>query len=674
MKNTNISAAASFLLACAAFGADIGNPDLHANQVGMLTSLPKVAVLRAPGLDSSFTVVTEPGGVVVHSGFGTRKQYWAPADDTVRSFDFSELTVPGKYRVKVAGSGVSYPFEIGKDALTPLTKAAIKSYYYQRASTALPSAFAGTYARSAGHPDNAVLVHNSAASAGRPANSTISSPKGWYDAGDYGKYIVNSGITVWTLLQAYLMAPKYFDTLQLNIPESGNDLPDLIDEVLWNIDWMRTMQDADGGVYHKLTTANFSGFVMPAADNAPRYVVAKSTAATLDFAAVMAQTSRIFRRFEAQRPGFADSCLRSAIRAWDWARANPAVAYNQGTLKNPEVVTGTYGDGTFTDERIWAAFELTLATRRDSFWIAAFPTKVFSGAKSIPGWNQVAALGLMSAFKSMDSLAGVVDTAGMQASLRSLGNEGKTRRTSTPYLVPVRSGDLYWGSSSVTGNIALAALHWYDVSRDTSYRNTAAAGLDWILGRNALGISYVTGFGTVSPMNPHHRPSGADGITAPIPGFIVGGPNGQQSDAKDCEAAGASYPYESSIPAISWIDHQCSYASNEVAINWNAPLVAILGVLQQGELSQWEPDAVSPRAIARSSTLRLLASGARGLTLESVDGSALQEIRILDTKGALLLQAQPGTASWSAPVLKKGIFFVQARTQRGWSSLRASSL
>ena len=660
------------------FAGDPGNPDLHVNQIGYLPSLPKVAVLRSTGgADSAFSVITEPGGTVVFEGFGTKKQYWYPADDSVRRYDFSSLTTPGTYRVQIPGKGVSYPFQISQSVFTPIAKGTIKAYYYQRASTALLATHAGVYARAAGHLDNAVLVHNMAATASRPANSTISSPKGWYDAGDYGKYVVNSGITVWTLLDAYLQAPEFFDTLNLNIPESQNKLPDLLDEALWNIDWMLTMQDLDGGVYHKLTTANFSGFIMPADDKAARYVTMKGTAATLDFAAIMAQTSRIFRRFEAQRPGFSDSCLRAALRAWDWAIANPAIAYTQDTskVKNPKIVTGTYGDGSFSDEKLWAAVELTLATRSDSFWLAAFSTGKFAGGKTPPGWNNVAALGLMSAFGSMDSLLGRVDTSGMQALLKTLGTEATNRKATNPYGVPVKEGDLYWGSTAVTGNIALSALHWYAVSRDTLYRNAALAGLDWILGRNALGVSLVTGFGTVTPQNPHHRPSGADGIVAPIPGFVVGGPNGNQDDASSCDAAGASYPYTKDIPAISWLDNQCSYASNEIAINWNAPLAAILGILQAGELDGWVSDAVTPRRIARSSATRIvLTLSGVGLSVSNRDGSALQDVRLIDLSGRTLLQATPNATNWSIPTRPQGIFLVRVRTREGWSTLSATGL
>ena len=658
------------LLALAGIGAALDvSPDIRVNQIGYLPSMPKVAVLSHAGADSAFSVIREPGGESVHEGFGQARRYWSSADDTAQLLDFSALTTPGTYRIKVAGKGVSHPFVVSKDAFQAVTKAAIKSYYFQRSSSELLPAHAGIYARPAGHPDTAVRVHNSAATTERKANSLIRSPKGWYDAGDYGKYIVNSGITVWTILDAYLSAPSYFDTLDLNIPESGNELPDVLDEALWNIDWMLTMQDLDGGVYHKLSTPGFPGFVMPAADRVARYVVKKTTAATLDFAAVMAQTSRVFRRFEAQRPGFADSCLTAAIRAWEWAQANPKIVFKQDSLRSPSFSTGTYADGSLTDEKQWAAVELTLATGRDSFWIAAFPGRRFAGAKSIPAWPDVSALGLMSAFTNMGALAGF-DTTGMSRTFKTLAEEATYRLLENPYGVPVEEGDMYWGSTAVTGNVALTSLKWYLASRDTSFRNAALAAVDWILGRNALGVSLVTGFGAVSPQKPHHRPSGADSIAAPIPGFVVGGPNNGREDEDACAANDVEYP--SALPALAWVDAECSYASNEVAINWNAPLVALLGILQAGELRDWV--SVAPRSTRPMGARVTLARHGSGFTVASLDGQPLQDVRVLDLSGRILAQARPGIAMWSFTLPRRGVFLVQAHTPQGPVTLRSTGI
>lgn len=130
------------------------------------------------------------------------------------------------------------------------------------------------------------MVHPSAASTKRSAGTIISSPKGWYDAGDYNKYIVNSGFTLGLILQSYQLHQDRFNALNLQIPESDNKIPDILDEMMFTLEWMLTIQDpTDGGVYHKLTTPNFEGFVMPEDCKQQRYVVQKTTTAALDFAA-----------------------------------------------------------------------------------------------------------------------------------------------------------------------------------------------------------------------------------------------------------------------------------------------------------------------------------------------------------------------------------------------------
>ena len=206
---------------------------------------------------------------------------------------------------------------------------------------------------------------------GRKAGAIISTPGGWYDAGDYNKYMVNSGITMGTLLSAYEDFKLYYDTLHTYIPPLKNSLPDILNEILYNLRWMLCMQDPeDGGVYNKCTNANFDPMIMPDRAVQPRYVVQKGTAATLDFAAVTAQAARIFAAYKNELPGLSDSCLHAARKAWDWATAHPDLAYDQDAMNRlyePKIVTGGYGDKKFSDERFWAASELFITTSDKKF-------------------------------------------------------------------------------------------------------------------------------------------------------------------------------------------------------------------------------------------------------------------------------------------------------------------
>jgi endoglucanase len=346
------------------------SPSIVLNQAGFYAQAPKLAIVILPVNAEKFYVVGRPGGDTAFSGLLGPVTPSSNSALSVRAADFSALNKEGSYTLVVPGLPHSLPFVIGRRVYGPVAAAALKGYYYQRASMALTPAFAGVWARAAGHPDGVVFVHPSAVGPGRPAGTVIASPGGWYDAGDYNKYVVNSGITMGTLFDAYEDFPALFDTLSTNIPLIKG-LPDILNEALYNLRWMLTMQDpGDGGVYHKCTNAAFDGMVKPGVTRAPRYVVQKSTAATLDLAAVMAQASRIFAKFPAVLPGLADSCLRAARSAWSWALQNPAVVYDQeamNKLYQPAVTTGAYGDAHFDDERFWAATELFLTTREEGY-------------------------------------------------------------------------------------------------------------------------------------------------------------------------------------------------------------------------------------------------------------------------------------------------------------------
>ncbi len=294
---------------------------IRLNQVGFLPLAPKVAVVVG-GAPSEFSIVTVPEGVVVLRGALSAPAMWPLSGEVVCRADFSRVVRPGTYALVVPGAGTSYPFKIDAAVVQDIARGATKAFYYQRSGIALPPKFAGRWARAVGHPDTVVIVHPSAASAARPAGTRISAPRGWYDADDYNKYVVNSGITTYTLLLLAEQFPRYANALDTNIPETGNGLPDVFNEALWNIRWMLAMQDPfDGGVYHKLTNASFDAFIAPDKSNTARYAVQKSTAATLDFAAVMAHAAPLAARYARQLPGLADSLTHAALAAWGWARA-----------------------------------------------------------------------------------------------------------------------------------------------------------------------------------------------------------------------------------------------------------------------------------------------------------------------------------------------------------------
>lgn len=565
------------LLACVLFSGCAQSPEttLCYNQIGYYPDASKYVAVTGGNADR-FYVLNEKKDTVL-KGRLTQPLSYSYSPLPVRLADISSITVSGNYVVGVNAVNATATITVQPSVHKRVATASLKAFYFQRASTALPEKYAGQWHRVAGHPDTNVMVHPSAASASRPTGTIIASPRGWYDAGDYNKYIVNSGITMGTLLSLYEDYPAYCKSISINIPESENNLPDLLDEILWNLRWMLTMQDpSDGGVYHKLTTASFEGMVMPDKATRQRYVVAKSTPAALDFAAVMAQAARILKAHNGDLPGLADSCLAAAKQAWIWAGQNPNVLYSQRELNpkfDPDITTGEYGDRDVRDEKIWAACELYVTTH-DAMYLAApvFP----DDAMPLPSWGNVRLLGYYSLLRNKPTLpkdaAAITDDAAER--LTKLARDWSSHAAASPFrtTMGLRALDFVWGSNAVAANQGILLLQAYKLTHDKTLLDAALSNLDYLLGRNATGFSFVTGFGNKTPMHPHHRPSVADGIEAPVPGLLSGGPNPGRQDG--C----AGYP--SGIPNEAFVDNDCSYASNEIAINWNAPLVYLLWAIE----------------------------------------------------------------------------------------------
>jgi endoglucanase len=533
------------------------------NQVGYQPNGSKIALIRS--VSDKFNIIDINNGEKVFSGILGKPAYWELSKDSVRSADFSALVISGEYKLCIEGKQeCSYKFRIEDTVYHNLAKMAIKAFYFNRASFEITPEFGGKWARPAGHPDTAVIIHESATSANRPAGTIVSSPGGWYDAGDYNKYTVNSGISTYTLLLFYQMFPEYCKNLNTNIPESNNNIPDVVDELLYNLKWMLTMQDTtDGGVYHKVTNKNFDGFIMPDKAIAPRYMVQKSTAATLDFAAVMAKASQIFSKDQNNDlKALSKTCYTAALKAMAWANANPVAYYKQPD----DIHTGGYSENHLEDEFFWASCEISIMSKGKPLVSLDDLSKVDA---STPSWGNVGTLGIISLALSNDTSLRILKELAIKK-LVDYTNKLVEKYNSSAYKVSI--DHLAWGSNSDVANEAMLKIISYKLTNDKIYLNAFQGDLDYLLGKNATGYCFVTGTGTISPMHIHHRISGSDGIIDPIPGLLVGGPH------KDWRGS-CKENIEFDSPAKSYFDAICSFPTNEIAINWNAPLFFIVGAI-----------------------------------------------------------------------------------------------
>jgi endoglucanase len=304
--------------------------------------------------------------------------------------------------------------------------------------------------------------------------------------------------------------------------------------------------------------------------------VQKSTAATLDLAAVSAQAARILQKFSRQLPGLADSCRNAATAAWRWATAHPDIIYDQSSMnKNftPPVTTGTYSDRHLEDEFFWAAAEL-LITTADTQYLPALARQL-AMPLSLPSWSNTAMMGNYSVLRHHQtlpaSLQHVLDT--LRQNLLVMADNYINNLPSTAFQTVMGESpwDFTWGSNSVAANQGMLLINAWLQKNDRKYLDAALSNLDYILGRNALDICFVTGMGSHSTMHPHHRPSIADGIDPPVPGLLAGGPNPGREDRQ-------AYAYTE--PETAYTDQDGAYASNEIAINWNAPLVYLAGAIE----------------------------------------------------------------------------------------------
>lgn len=551
--------------------SNVDNGPIRMNQLGFAPDQEKTATILVSSAETApCWVVIKEDCETIWSGYASETVLNPVSGKPCQIVDFSTVTRPGSYVLQVCESIDStrvisnQPFSICERPYRELTRKALRAFYYQRASMDIVEPYAEGYARKAGHPDDQVIVHASAATKERPEGTVISCPGGWYDAGDYNKYIVNSGYTMGVWLMAYEMNKAYFDTLQLNIPESGSPMPDMLAEAMYNIRWMLTMQDLDGGVYHKLTEPDFEGFIRPDECKKPRYVVMKTTAAALDFAATMALAARVYAPYDS---AFCVQAREAALRAYQWAKAHPAVYYDQPKLNeemkksgNVEITTGAYDDFDVTDEFYWAATELYLLTGDEAYksQIKNYKSQIAGFTPAV--WGNVAELAMLE----------LQDTAAILAHLSPYLDEAETVSVHrSPY--GNREDEFFWGCNS-EGCCwrGVECLYAYRLTGDERYRKNAERCLNYILGQNSTGYCYVTGFGTHPTSHPHHRlsyshPKGTH------PGFLAGGPNRMRQDA---ETDGVKYP-KGVTADESYLDEQPSYASNEVTINWNVTLFAL---------------------------------------------------------------------------------------------------
>lgn len=530
------------------------------NQIGYPIGEEKIAVFT--GAQHDFQVIDEMSGNVVFEGKTDPARFDEASGVDVHTGDFSEINTEGRYRIEQGEGTTSASFIISDKPYHELQQGLLKAFYYYRCGEELTEEYAGNWKHKACHTAEGIVY-------GQP-ELRLDCSGGWHDAGDYGKYSGPGAKAIADLLLANELFPTAFVSV-IPIPESDGVTPDVLLECKVELDWLFKMQDsATGGVYHKLTTLNFPGLdVMPEDDTADLYFSPVSATATGDFAGVMAIAARVYEPFDS---AYAKKCLDAAVAAWQWLVQHPDAP---GFTNPPEISTGEYGDETDKDERYWAAAELYRTTGEAEYHQAVLQLAQLDFPKYSLGWADMGGYGtlayLLNDVDQTDSDLYTSLKEGLLAEAERLVQQSREEG----YQISLKEEDYIWGSNMLVMNNAMLLLLAEHFSDDSIFAECALDHLHYLMGRNVLDISYVTGFGDNPVMNPHHRPSVGDHVADPVPGLVTGGPDRGLHDEYVVEHL------QGKPAAQCFADHELSYSTNEVTIYWNSPAVFVTARFNQ---------------------------------------------------------------------------------------------
>ncbi|MFC8194873.1 glycoside hydrolase family 9 protein [Streptomyces sp. NPDC057298] len=551
---------------------------VRVNQAGYLPNGPKRATVVTAATQPLTWQLRNTSGSVAASGRTVVRGADAASGESTHVADFSAYRKTGRGFVLVVDGRSSAPFDIRADLYDGMRSDAMAFFYHQRSGTPIEASLVGpSYARPAGH----LGVAPNQGDTNVPCQPGVCDYTqdvrgGWYDAGDHGKYVVNGGISVWLLVDSFARSERAgtasaLGDSTLRVPERGNGVPDVLDEARWELDFLMRMQVPDGKPYagmafHKIHDAAWTGLpTRPELDAQPRELHRPSTAATLNLAATAAQCARVFAPYDSP---YAKRCLGVARTAWAAAQANPAIY----APESDSTGGGPYNDTQVTDDFYWAAAELYAATGERAYRdaVTSSPWHTSSGALTPTGfnWADTAALGRLTLATVRNKLP-AADIRRVRASVTAAADGHLAMMAGQGYAVPIPANGYVWGSNSQVTNNAIVMATAYALTGRQRYRAGVLEAMDYLLGRNTLDLSYVTGYGDSYARNQHHRfwANQYDASTPnPPAGSLAGGPNsGLQDPVAQEKLAGCA-------PAACYIDDIGSYATNEVTINWNAPL------------------------------------------------------------------------------------------------------
>jgi endoglucanase len=535
-------------------GGDEQQRIIKINQSGYRPGDSKVAFVT--GTDpQTFEVINASTNEKVFSGEANNPMTFDRATgDNVYALDFSAIMIPGDYTIFIPSlSETSFKFSIRNNVYDECAVKTLESFYYQRCGTEVNN---GTvWKHSECHLKPSLFYDD-------PAKE-MNTAGGWHDAGDYNKFVPSTAVSAAFLLYAFEDNENYFFDGQLNIPESDNSIPDILDEAIWSLKWLLKMQKEDGGIYHKVSIKKWTAENLPDKETDKQYIFRVSSTSTAGAAAAAALGARLLNEYDKQ---LSSRLLKYAVKAWNFLTKNPGNIPPGGFKNPPDVSGGEYGDDNDSDERLWASIELFRLTGSEEY-LAYFLSnyKKVGGPNYTISWKNTANFAYYS-FLKLNPLENIEARTNIIANINIYSNELLKRTEAGGFKCILNTNEYYWGSNSVAAGYAFDLINIYFVTNHHVYRNAALDQLHYLLGRNTFGISFVTGLGTNPVKYPYHQFSMLKHKGNPVPGMLVGGPNSySRLNGKIIDE----------MPGKCYEDNEKNYYVNEVAINYTAPLVYV---------------------------------------------------------------------------------------------------
>lgn len=545
-------------------GLTIDSPDLEksyseikVNQVGFVQESDKYALVSGfreeltADVGTAFHVINSDTKKVAYSGKLTLVSEFDARDsgEKVLRADFTELETNGRYYIAVDAEGIenSVNFTIGNNAYDDTVIDLLRFFYFQRQGD-LDAEYAGVFSRNDATPDDYEASFRTS------PEKVIDVSKGWYDAGDLGKYVNVGSIAVSDLLWTYERFPEQFYDGQSNIPESGNDIPDILDEARWEIEWILAMQDSkSGGFYPRVQ-----------GDDGVRIVHDNMGCTTDDTACAAAALSEAYLTYKDFDLEFANTCLNAAKKAWVFLENNP----------NNIVATDVYEVSDDSMDRLWASAALFRATgvetyhnyfKKNYIYMTAYFESSYAYANI---WGRMWFTAFLDYLKADNNDEKIVEWIGVEYDkwLNIITN----RWNNNAWGNTLHHGNYYWGVNNQIVSIPMGAILASELlNKPTDTVKTfSTSSLSWVLGANPLSKSFVTGQGKNSISTIYSTIFSNDNISEVPAGYMPGGPNA--SNAKGI----------SNFAAKCYNENDNDWVTNEHTVYMNSPLLFLTAYAQ----------------------------------------------------------------------------------------------